>query len=110
PICSGPERLRHDGGRKMHPTQKPEALLHRIILASSNRGDVILDPFLGSGTTAAVAKRLARRFIGIEREQAYAEAARARLKAVTPLKAASVETVRGNGAERRLPLGALVEI
>ena len=75
PICSGPERLKQDGGRKMHPTQKPEALLHRIILASSNRGDVILDPFLGSGTTAAVAKRLGRCFIGIEREQAYAEAA-----------------------------------
>jgi modification methylase len=110
PICSGPERLRHDGGRKMHPTQKPEALLHRIILASSNKGDVILDPFLGSGTTAAVAKRLARRFIGIEREQAYAEAARARLKAVTPLKAASVETVRGKRAEARIPFGALVEI
>ena len=82
PICSGPERLKQDGGRKMHPTQKPEALLHRIILASSNRGDVILDPFLGSGTTAAVAKRLGRCFIGIEREQAYAEAARTRLAAV----------------------------
>jgi modification methylase len=110
PICSGPERLRHDGGRKTHPTQKPEALLHRIILASSNKGDVILDPFLGSGTTAAVAKRLGRRFVGIEREQAYAEAARARLKAVTPLKAASVETVRSKRAEARIPFGALVEI
>ncbi|HEX6831422.1 MAG TPA: site-specific DNA-methyltransferase, partial [Methyloceanibacter sp.] len=95
PICSGPERLKQDGGRKMHPTQKPEALLHRIILASSNRGDVILDPFLGSGTTAAVAKRLGRSFIGIEREQAYAEAARTRLAAVTPLKSRSVEIVRG---------------
>ena len=62
PICSGPERLKQDGGRKMHPTQKPEALLHRIILASSHKGDVILDPFLGSGTTAAVAKRLGRKF------------------------------------------------
>ena len=68
PICSGPERLKQDGGRKTHPTQKPEALLHRIILASSHKGDVILDPFLGSGTTAAVAKRLGRKFIGIERE------------------------------------------
>src|SRR5678815_5440786 len=110
PICSGPERLRHDSGLKTHPTQKPEALLHRIILASSNRGDVILDPFLGSGTTAAVAKRLDRRFIGIEREEAYAEAAQARLEAVTPLKAASVETVRGKRAEARIPFGALVEI
>jgi modification methylase len=110
PICSGPERLKQDGGRKMHPTQKPEALLHRIILASSHKGDVILDPFLGSGTTAAVAKRLGRKFIGIEREQAYAEAARARLEAVTPLRAASVETVRGKRAEARIPFGALVEI
>jgi modification methylase len=110
PICSGPERLRHEGGRKTHPTQKPEALLHRIILASSHKGNVILDPFLGSGTTAAVAKRLGRKFIGIEREQAYAEAAQARLEAVTPLKAASVETVRGKRAEARIPFGALVEI
>ena len=81
PICSGAERLKQDGGRKTHPTQKPEALLHRIILASSHEGDVVLDPFLGSGTTAVVAKRLGRSFIGIEREQAYAEAARARLEA-----------------------------
>jgi modification methylase len=110
PICSGPERLKQDGGRKTHPTQKPEALLHRIILASSNKGDVILDPFLGSGTTAAVAKRLGRKFIGVEREEAYADAARARLEAVMPLKAASVETIRGKRAEARIPFGALVEI
>ena len=110
PICSGPERLKADGGRKMHPTQKPEALLHRIILASSNKGDVILDPFLGSGTAAAVAKRLGRCFIGIEREEAYAEAARIRLAAVTPLKSRAVEIVRGKRAEARIPFGALVEI
>src|SRR6476620_7433818 len=110
PICSGPERLKQDGGRKTHPTQKPEALLHRIILASSNKGDVILDPFLGSGTTAAVAKRLGRCFIGIEREAGYAEAARTRLAAVTPLRSRSVEIVRGKRAEVRIPFGALVEI
>ena len=68
PICSGAERLREDCGRKTHPTQKPEALLHRILLAASNPGDVVLDPFLGSGTTAVAAKRLGRAFIGIERE------------------------------------------
>jgi modification methylase len=79
PICSGAERLREEGGRKTHPTQKPEALLHRVILASSHAGDVVLDPFLGSGTTAVVAKRLGRNFIGIERDPAYAEAAQARL-------------------------------
>jgi len=110
PICSGPERLKQDGGRKTHPTQKPEALLHRIILASSHRGDVVLDPFLGSGTTAAVAKRLGRSFIGVEREEAYAEASRARLDAVTPLKSACVEIVRGKRAEARIPFGALIEI
>jgi len=110
PICSGPERLKQNGGRNTHPTQKPEALLHRIVLASSNKGDVVLDPFLGSGTTAAVAKRLGRSFIGIEREEAYAEAARARLAAVTPLKSRSVDIIRGKRAEVRIPFGALVEI
>jgi modification methylase len=109
PICSGPERLK-TGGRKMHPTQKPEALLHRIILASSNKGDVVLDPFLGSGTTAAVAKRLGRKFIGIERDETYVDAARARLAAVKPLKSAAVEIARGKRAEARIPFGALVEI
>ena len=102
PICSGAERLKQDGGRKTHPTQKPEALLHRIILASSHRGDVVLDPFLGSGTTAAVAKRLGRSFIGIEREEAYAAAAEGRLAAVKPLRSGSVEIVRkqtGRGAD-----------
>ena len=94
----------------MHPTQKPEALLHRVILASSNPGDVVLDPFFGSGTTAAVAKRLGRRFIGIEREAAYAEAARTRLAAVTPLKSRAVKIVRGKRAEPRIPFGALVEL
>ena len=110
PICSGPERLKRDGGRKTHPTQKPEALLHRIILASSNKGDVVLDPFLGSGTTAAVAKRLGRSFIGIEQDSAYADAARARIAAVRPLNGRSLETSRGKRAEPRIPFGALVEI
>ena len=86
PICSGAERLREDCGRKTHPTQKPEALLHRILLAASNPGDVVLDPFLGSGTTAVAAKRLGRAFVGIEREANYAEAAKARLAALSPLQ------------------------
>ncbi len=81
PLCTGPERLRNAHGLKLHPTQKPEALLHRVIIASTNPGDVILDPFLGSGTTAAVAKRLHRHFIGIERHPAYVEAAWGRLAA-----------------------------
>ena len=85
PICSGHERLKDENGHKVHPTQKPEALLARVILSASKPGDVILDPFLGSGTTAAVAKRLGRHFIGIERDATYADAAQARIDAVEPL-------------------------
>jgi modification methylase len=110
PICSGGERLREECGRKTHPTQKPEALLHRILLASSNPGDVVLDPFLGSGTTAVAAKRLGRRFIGIEREASYAEAATARLAALAPLDKDSLQVAKGKRAETRIPFGALVEL
>jgi modification methylase len=110
PICSGGERLREECGRKTHPTQKPEALLHRIILASSHAGDVVLDPFLGSGTTAVAAKRLGRSFIGIEREQTYAEAARSRLDALEACDPASLQIAKGKRAEQRIPFGALVEL
>jgi modification methylase len=75
PLCGGPERLREEDGKKAHPTQKPEALLHRVLLASTRPGDLVLDPFFGTGTTGAVAKRLGRRFIGIERDSAYAKLA-----------------------------------
>ena len=84
PICTGDERLKDGAGRKVHPTQKPEALLHRILLASTKPGDVVLDPFFGTGTTGAVAKRLGRHFIGVEREPAYIAAAEARIAAVEP--------------------------
>jgi modification methylase len=110
PICSGAERLREGCGRKTHPTQKPEALLHRLILASSHEGDVVLDPFLGSGTTAVVAKRLGRRFIGIERDRTYADAAKARLDALTVLDRDSLQVAKGKRAEQRIPFGALVEL
>ncbi len=110
PICSGAERLREDCGRKTHPTQKPEALLHRILLASSNPGDVVLDPFLGSGTTAVAAKRLGRAFVGIEREASYAEAARARLAALSPLAQDSLQVAKSKRAEPRIPFGTLVEL
>src|SRR5579885_2164552 len=110
PICSGAERLKQAGGRKTHPTQKPEALLHRIILASSHVGDVVLDPFLGSGTTAVVAKRLGRNFIGIERDPAYAEAAEARLASLAPLPKESLNVAKGKRAEPRIAFGALVEL
>ncbi|NLX10136.1 MAG: site-specific DNA-methyltransferase [Chloroflexi bacterium] len=86
PVCTGPERLRDANGQRLHSTQKPEELLRRIILASSQPGDVVLDPFLGSGTTAAVARLLRRRWIGIEREARYVEAARQRVEAVQPLE------------------------
>ena len=81
PICTGGERLKDAHGRKVHPTQKPEALIARILLAATKPGDLVLDPFFGSGTTGAVAKRLRRSFVGIERESGYAEAARARIDA-----------------------------
>src|SRR5882672_3654059 len=87
PLCTGEERLKGRDGKKIHPTQKPEALLARVILSSSRPGDVVLDPFCGTGTTGAVAKRLGRRFIGIERASGYAAAARKRIDAITPLAA-----------------------
>src|SRR5450432_2873490 len=84
PICSGGERLKDEAGAKAHSTQKPESLLHRVILASTNQDDVVLDPFFGSGTTGAVAKRLGRRFIGIERDPDYVRLAQARIDAIQP--------------------------
>ncbi len=110
PICSGPERLKDDGGRKAHPTQKPEALLHRLLLASTNAGDTVLDPFFGTGTTGAVAKRLGRHWIGLERDEDYARAAEERIKAVMPLAASALETLRSKRAEPRVPFGTIVEL
>lgn len=110
PICSGPERLKDGKGRKAHPTQKPEALLHRVILASSNTGDVVLDPFFGTGTTGAVAKRLGRRFVGIERDPIYAQAARERIDGIAPLPASALETQRSKRSEPRVPFGTIIEL
>jgi modification methylase len=109
PLCTGPERLRNQHGLKLHPTQKPEALLHRILLASTSPGDIVLDPFLGTGTSAAVAKRLQRHFIGIERHPAYAEAAIGRVRKVRP---APADAAAGSPTKReaaRIPFGSLVE-
>jgi len=108
PICSGAERLKQDGG-KAHATQKPEALLHRVILASSRPGDVVLDPFFGTGTTGAVAKRLGRRWIGIEREARYAELAVTRIHAVVPLAEEAVAVTPSKRDLPRIPFGTLVE-
>jgi len=109
PICGGAERLRDAEGQKLHSTQKPEALLHRIIMASSRPGQLVLDPFLGSGTTAAVAKRLGRRWIGIEREARYVEIARERIARVVPVEDASLLEVKPKREEPRIPFGWLVE-
>jgi len=109
PICCGGERLRDEAGRKAHSTQKPEALLHRAILAATRPGDIVLDPFLGSGTTAAVAKRLGRRYIGFEREPRYAEVARARLAKVPPADDMDVISTPSKREQPRVPFGALVE-
>jgi modification methylase len=109
PLCTGAERLKSEDGRKLHPTQKPEALLHRVLLASTNPGDVVLDPFIGSGTTAAVAKQLGRVFIGIEREKDYAKAARRRIAAVEPLAPEALKVSTGKRSEPRIPFGSLIE-
>jgi len=109
PICNGGERLKDEDGKKVHPTQKPEALLARIIMASTKPGDVVLDPFFGSGTTGAVAKRLGRHFVGIEREESYIEAAAARIAAVEPLGKAELTVMTGKKAEPRVAFNVLVE-
>jgi modification methylase len=109
PLCTGAERLKDGEGRKVHPTQKPEALLHRIMLASSKPGDVVLDPFFGSGTTGAVARRLGRHFIGVERERTYADAALARIAAVETAPGDALKATEGKRSEPRIPFGSLVE-
>jgi modification methylase len=109
PLCTGNERLKGADGRKAHPTQKPEALLHRILTASSKPGDVVLDPFFGTGTTGAVAKRLGRHFVGIERESDYIEAASARIAVIDPAAPSSLEMATGKRGEPRIPFGVLIE-
>ena len=109
PICTGHERLKDAAGTKAHPTQKPEALLHRILVATTNPGDVVLDPFFGTGTTGAVAKRLGRHWIGIERERAYREVAAERIGRVRRLSNEALEVSRGKRALPRVPFGTLVE-
>ena len=109
PLCTGAERLKGDDGAKAHPTQKPEALLHRVILAASKPGDVVLDPFFGTGTTGAVAKRLGRHYVGIERDAGYIKAARERIRQVIPSAHEDVEIKRTKREEPRIPFGQVVE-
>jgi len=109
PICAGGERLKDETGSKAHSTQKPEALLHRVLLSSSNPGDVVLDPFFGSGTTGAVAKRLDRRYIGIERDAGYVRIAQRRIEAVEQIDPDAIAITRSKKSEPRIPFGTLVE-
>jgi len=109
PLCTGEERLKDETGTKAHPTQKPEALLHRVIMASTRPGDIILDPFFGTGTTGAVARRLGRKFIGIEREETYARIAEERIAKVIPATAAEMVVTGSKKSEPRVPFGSLVE-
>ena len=108
-LCTGEERIKDEDGKKAHPTQKPEALLHRVMLPATRPGDVVLDPFFGTGTTGAAAKRLGRHFIGIEREETYAKVAEKRIKAVVPAAPEDLAVMGSRKAEPRVPFGALVE-
>jgi modification methylase len=109
PLCTGEERLKGEDGKKLHPTQKPEALLARVILSSSRPDDLVLDPFNGTGTTGAVAKRLGRRYIGCERDETYARAAMKRIAAVEPLEAPTLAPFMTAREAPRVPFSALLE-
>ncbi|HEY5713035.1 MAG TPA: site-specific DNA-methyltransferase [Allosphingosinicella sp.] len=108
PICGGGEREKTDGV-KSHPTQKPEALLYRVLLACTNKGDVVLDPFFGTGTTGAVARRLGREWIGIERETRYIKVAEARIASTLALDESAMRTMKSRATQPKVPFGALIE-
>ena len=110
PICTGAERLKDEDDDKLHPTQKPEALLYRVISSTTKPGDVVLDPFFGTGTTGAVAKKLGRHFIGIEREDTYIAGALKRIASIRPLNAATIETAVPKRSAPRVAFGSLVEM
>jgi len=109
PICNGKERLKKNG-KKVHSTQKPESLLHRIILATTNKGDAIFDPFLGTGTTAVVAKKLGRKYFGIEKDKKYFKAASDRINKTQIIEESNLDTLENNKSKPRVPFGSLVEL
>ena len=109
PICTGEERLKDNYGKKIHPTQKPENLLSRVIMSSSNIGDIILDPFFGTGTTGAVAKKLGRNFIGIEQNAKYVVEAEKRIKLVKVIESKELIQTPRKTMEPRIPFGHLLE-
>ncbi|MDT9598288.1 site-specific DNA-methyltransferase [Sphingosinicella rhizophila] len=108
PICGGGERVKTQGV-KAHPTQKPESLLYRVLLACTNKGDVVLDPFFGTGTTGAVARRLGRQWIGIEREKRYVKVARERIASTLELDESAMRTMQSKRSQPKVPFGALIE-
>ena len=109
PICNGKERLKNRG-KKIHSTQKPEALLHRIILATTNQGDSVFDPFLGTGTTAVVSKKLGRRYYGIEKDKKYFIAAKQRINKTIKIEDDYLDTIQNNKSKPRVPFGSLIEL
>ena len=109
PICNGSERIKKNG-KKVHSTQKPESLLHRILLASTNKNDFVFDPFLGTGTTAVVAKKLGRNYFGIEREKKYFNTAKQRLEKTIKIEDHYLDTIKNNKSKPRIPFGSLVEL
>ena len=109
PICSGKERLKKNG-KKVHSTQKPEALLYRIILSTTNKGDSVLDPFLGTGTTAVVAKKLGRKYYGVEKDKKYCAAAKKRIGEVKEIEDNYLDTIQNNKSKPRIPFGSLIEM
>lgn len=109
PICNGGERLKGADGAKAHPTQKPESLLYRVIMASTKPGDIIVDPFFGTGTTGAVARRLGRNFIGMDQDATYAKLATARIRAIDPIEKPELLLTPAKREEPRVPFGAVLE-
>jgi len=109
PICNGKERIKKNG-KKIHSTQKPESLLHRVLLASTNKGDLIFDPFLGTGTTAVVAKKLGRNYFGIEKEKKYFNAIKQRLESTPKIEDDYLDVIKNNKSKPRIPFGSLVEL
>jgi len=109
PICNGSERIKKNG-KKVHSTQKPESILHRVLLASTNKGDFVFDPFLGTGTTAVVAKKMGRNYLGIEKEKKYFKTAKQRLEKTIKIEEHYLDTIKNNKSKPRIPFGSLIEM
>jgi len=109
PICNGSERIKKNG-KKVHSTQKPESILHRVLLASTNKGDFVFDPFLGTGTTAVVAKKMGRNYFGIEKEKKYFKTAKQRLEKTIKIEDHYLDTIKNNKSKPRIPFGSLIEM